>query len=235
MSDPDFPTNLPKLISTKQYALVTGLYEQYTTFGITRPSDRPVAISGLQQRLATRLQVHARHGTFDRDGWRHRTLLWHRPRSEQSMQRLGGSMPTWSWLAHSGVVSFKFVGLGPEVFETHNHVQFEGETRLRVWAMEPSRNDMAWRKYLHFDSTVPPENGLMLAIIARTQTAGSSVLTSHVSQWRSQNGDEGIYLVLVIAPARSSVDGVVYEGVGAGLVFQAQMEQATGGRKVLVC
>ncbi|KLU90676.1 hypothetical protein MAPG_10528 [Magnaporthiopsis poae ATCC 64411] len=234
MSDPNFPDKLGDLLKNR-YDLVMSLYHRYTTLGITVVSDRPLAISGLEQRLSTKLNVEARYGTFTDDGWLHRTLLWQRG-SDQSMQPVEGKLPTWSWMAHDGTITFP--EWCKEPLDIRNDVCFKGAS-LYLRARKPPTSSSAWRGGVIFDGANFPTEGVVLAVVARRWGSGRRSLVprgraddnpaegGRWAFWRRRdttaNGtknetprEDGDYYVLVLAPFRSKIGLVRYKRIGAG-------------------
>jgi hypothetical protein len=86
------------------------LFERYSKLGITDPTDRPIAISGLVDRLAETFETKSSHGIFE--GYLHRSLLWHRAGTAR-MRRIqfaaDRQVPSWSWMASSGQIEYREV------------------------------------------------------------------------------------------------------------------------------
>jgi hypothetical protein len=88
------------------------LFENYSKRGLTKDTDRCVAASGLEARIAHALKCNSRHGIFQKH--LHRNLLWQA--SNGKMQRIAyynnQYVPSWSWMACSGGVQFIEVKFG---------------------------------------------------------------------------------------------------------------------------
>ncbi|KAF7671278.1 hypothetical protein GT037_010603 [Alternaria burnsii] len=110
LSDPKFPASLMHRRIDDKIRLFQGLFEKYSQLGITDPTDRPIAISGLVDRLAETFKMRASHGVFE--GYLHRSLLWHRADTAR-MQRIqfaeDRQIPSWSWMASSGRIEYRKV------------------------------------------------------------------------------------------------------------------------------
>jgi hypothetical protein len=87
--------------------LVQDLYERYSGLEFTKLSDRPVAILGLQERLATAFRTHAAYGCFEM--YFARGILWMR-RDDKRMTRIvlpaGRRAPSWSWISKEGPIQY---------------------------------------------------------------------------------------------------------------------------------
>lgn len=88
------------------------LFENYSQRGISKDTDRCVAASGLEARIARALECDSRHGIFQKH--LHRNLLWQA--SDREMERIAYNnnqhVPSWSWMAYSGGVQFIVVKVG---------------------------------------------------------------------------------------------------------------------------
>jgi hypothetical protein len=93
--------------------LFQDLYERYSRLALSFPSDRPIAIKGLEARLLATFGTTGGFGIFDI--YLHRCLLWQR--SDTALKRIGlfrgGSLvPSWSWMAYDGHIRYMAVPFG---------------------------------------------------------------------------------------------------------------------------
>lgn len=109
-------------------------FETYSSLGITRATDRPIAILALARELAKTLDTKLNHGVFE--NFLHRGLLWHRSQSEALARIEFGTgrdieapPPSWSWMAHNGRIAFADI---QDYFEWDARVAFSAENVL--WA-----------------------------------------------------------------------------------------------------
>jgi hypothetical protein len=122
LGDSNFPYSIAAYKEGKTLQLYQDLYEKYTTFGLSYPTDRPRAIAGLEKRLMDALECAGGYGIFqskklDEDSHFHRNLLWHRQRSKPTLKRLKfelhqGEVPSWSWMAFEGEIRYMNVPFG---------------------------------------------------------------------------------------------------------------------------
>lgn len=102
------------------------LYKTYSSLLFTNPTDRPIAVGGIQRRLLAAFGTRGGYGVFDEDvktgqlGLLRRSLLWYRAgdgegnsrlsRIEFSTTELTNSaapvVPSWSWMAYIGEICF---------------------------------------------------------------------------------------------------------------------------------
>jgi hypothetical protein len=88
------------------------LFENYSKRGLTEPTDRRVAASGLEARIAGGLHCNNKYGIFEKH--LHRNLLWQT--SDEQTERIAYTnnqeVPSWSWMACSGGIEFMEVQMG---------------------------------------------------------------------------------------------------------------------------
>jgi hypothetical protein len=110
--DPRFPDRLRTsgYLSTGRF--VQDLFTKYAEAGLSKESDREIAISGLLQRMDHAFSCEHRYGIFE--CFLSRLLLWH------LLNNVAGSranttiedqrFPSWSWMAHNGIKFFPAEG-----------------------------------------------------------------------------------------------------------------------------
>ncbi len=107
LGDANFPKSALEYYRDGRQVLIQDLYERYSNLVFTRPSDRAVAILGLQERLARAFRTQAAYGFFA--AYFARGLLWKR-RDARHMTRItqsaGRRVPSWSWLSKVGAIKY---------------------------------------------------------------------------------------------------------------------------------
>jgi hypothetical protein len=82
------------------------LFQDYSNRGLTEPTDRRVAATGLEARIAGALDCNSKYGIFEKH--LHRNLLWQT--SDKQTERIAYNnnqkVPSWSWMACSGGIEF---------------------------------------------------------------------------------------------------------------------------------
>ncbi|PNP74383.1 hypothetical protein FNYG_12432 [Fusarium nygamai] len=120
LGDPNFPRLMMEADKGAKILGHQDLYKSYSGLALTRPSDRPWAINGLQERIVSALKVQGNFGVFfeDRPGGRRRgllrrSLLWCRSETVASLDRISFAsgpgaimVPSWSWMAYSGRIDY---------------------------------------------------------------------------------------------------------------------------------
>ena len=127
LGDPYFPRYQGLQRSSDEVKLFQSLFERYSRLGITDAADRPLAIFGLEQRLAAAFATTCSHGVFER--YLHRSLLWRRSDSAR-MSRIrypdGEGAPSWSWMAYVG--KMEYLSIGAEEVEWSDDVSLVDDT-----------------------------------------------------------------------------------------------------------
>jgi hypothetical protein len=106
--DPIFPSRLMTSSSDLAVEFLHSLFKDYSKRGLTKKSDRCVAIVGLEARIAGALKCESRYGTFQK--YLHRNLLW--KASDSKVERIAYStrhVPSWSWMAYHGGIKFMHI------------------------------------------------------------------------------------------------------------------------------
>ncbi|TWU71178.1 hypothetical protein ED733_000708 [Metarhizium rileyi] len=128
LGDPQFPKSA---LQTNKVQLFELLFERYSNFVLTRNTDRSVAISGLERRLAQTFETEVGYGIFNR--YLHRSLLWQRSGDER-MRRIHyptkkRKVPSWSWMAYEGGIQYVHVPFGAVEWNDAVHASFAGSQR----------------------------------------------------------------------------------------------------------
>lgn len=124
--DPSFPQRLMQAGAERTIDFIETLFKDYSKRGLTNNTDRVIAISGLQTRIARSLHCRESYGVFDR--LLHRNLLWQRD-GEQMMKRIehkDKNVPSWSWTAYLGGIKFVRIPFG-EDNEWHKGLQIDAK------------------------------------------------------------------------------------------------------------
>ncbi|KAK3346461.1 heterokaryon incompatibility protein-domain-containing protein [Lasiosphaeria hispida] len=105
--DHQFPAVMLRQKREDQTRLLQQLFETYSSLALTVPTDRAVAIAGLERRLERGGFGTAPYGFF---GDHYRGLLWERRGASPPLQRIKyparGRVPSWSWMAYDGEIQY---------------------------------------------------------------------------------------------------------------------------------
>jgi hypothetical protein len=106
--DPRFPNRLNTSGYTKTIKFVQSLFTEYAQAGLSKESDREIAISGLLQRMDHAFKSEHRYGIFE--CFISRLLLWRVSGNGNGNGVNGGavdrSLPSWSWMTHNRIEFF---------------------------------------------------------------------------------------------------------------------------------
>jgi len=113
--DPQFPERLRASGYSVTWKFIQSVFEDYSKRGITKDTDRAAAISGLETRIAHVLDnantPEKSFGTYEL--FLHRSLLWHRrDRHMGQINYTDLEVPSWTWMAYTGGISFVDIGYG---------------------------------------------------------------------------------------------------------------------------
>ncbi|KAH8663694.1 heterokaryon incompatibility protein-domain-containing protein [Tricladium varicosporioides] len=132
MHDSNFPNKLFRSGFYTTLEFIQALFVDYSQRNLTQKTDRAVAISGLQSRIADTLQTKSRYGVLQK--YLHRNLLWHAP-DNKKLERIpypGRDVPSWSWMAYTGSVQFAKIPFGRVKWK--NNLCFDEEHELALIA-----------------------------------------------------------------------------------------------------
>jgi hypothetical protein len=230
LGDANFPKSALEYYRDGRQVLIQDLYERYSGLAFTKPSDRPVAILGLQERLARAFRTQAAYGCFK--VYFARGILWAR-RDERRMTRInlpaGRRVPSWSIFSKEGPIKYmelKFKeidwataedfenpfdrALVPEL-EKSSELGFGGDLET-LRGLARSMTVTRWEKlnYIIFDEEGEFEiDDLRCVVIGRDKVASGE--------------DNPKYHVLIIQKARSVLGVDIYERVGVASLRQANV------------
>ncbi|KAH8731712.1 heterokaryon incompatibility protein-domain-containing protein [Phaeosphaeriaceae sp. PMI808] len=141
MLDPNFPDRLLASGDKRTVEFIHFLSEAYSKRHLTKKTDRRIAISGLEARIARARWCQSRYGIFE--NFLHRNLLWQRSDGDK-MERIryeSGVVPSWSWMAYDGGIQYMDIPFGDVdwniklQFNEHKHVFFNTLKRKRRLAL----------------------------------------------------------------------------------------------------
>lgn len=211
--------------------LYQNLFSTYSRLGLSVPSDRPVAIDSLQRRILAALNVKGGFGIFDGQhelGQLRRTLLWCRDRGSSTKfdriafppDRVASVPPTWSWMAHSGVICYINVPFGEIVWDTRGdlhspwseNVQGTPEYTGTHGVSRPTLRATAW------EYSTQDEEGVIIPDYPETfESTATWCIVLGKEYGRASPSVKKHYVLIVAARDRKPTDkGAVFERVGAG-------------------
>lgn len=212
LGDSNFPHFALQFYKDERTRLLQHFYTTYSALALSRETDRPQAIAGLQRRIARVFKSDVGHGVFWR--WPARTLLWcaARPGSLSSIDYDDNSAkpPSWSWMAYSGRIAFLDIDFGGVDWTEYGR----GPPDAPYWALELKARE------LRVEVSVLRNRAVL--DVERPEALGDS--------WRcvvlgkedvGRDGNEDVHYVLLIRPVtrrsfplRSDQPEEYYERVG---------------------
>ncbi|KAG9496374.1 hypothetical protein J7337_012962 [Fusarium musae] len=225
LGDPNFPLLMMEADRGAKILGYQDLYKLYSGLALTRPSDRPWAINGLQERIISALQIQGQFGVFfeDRPGGRRRgllrrSLLWCRSETVASLDRISfpaGSgalmVPSWSWMAYSGSIDYIAAEFGGTEWEPLQSQWDSGDERTDSGVLVGLARDYDVEdtdSMLVFDSPLDVKKAGTLCIVLGKQKGDMSYF-------------EKVHYVLLVQPMPplSDTRRTSYERVGAGTLL----------------
>ncbi|KAF2690916.1 HET-domain-containing protein [Lentithecium fluviatile CBS 122367] len=211
--DPDFPSRF--LSSGKRRILdcISSLFQDYSKRNLTVPTDRCVAIYGLEDRIAGALKCQSRYGIFQK--YLHRNLLWQAPNDKMKKIAYDHHVPSWSWMAYSGGIQFMDIPLG--TVDWIDHLRFDEECECdhaifsNLWKFQNCTMGLYEAQYAILDSFGEKRGWIQYDVEGGKDHRKEQCV---VVGRKSHDGIEEYY-VLVVSP--TSVDGE-YRRVGIGLI-----------------
>jgi hypothetical protein len=238
--DPRFPDLLYSSGFTSTLRFLQSFLADYSKRGLSKSSDRAVAISGLVACIQEALGGKTRYGIFT--FFLHRTLLWQRS-GLQKMKRIeygDSKVPSWSWMAYEEGIQFTEDPFGDlDLFDNLRFAPPPDETALitKVWefqdchlgeaALETTRHQIldsrgierGWIMYdVEDEEDLCGERGVVVARCRRSDISSSD----------SQQLDSWEYYILVVRQIAGE-----YKRVGIGRVQHGCISQQKPDVRVL--
>jgi hypothetical protein len=225
--DPKFPNRLLESGSGRTIEFIHFLFENYSKRGLSERTDRAVAISGLETRVAKALRSEKRYGIFR--NYLHRNLLWQRSVDQQT-ERINyktQNMPSWSWMAYDGGVQFMDIPFGGVDWvnnlrfdKKHNFMLFKKKGKhALITEIGGFRNCSLQKKercHAILDLSKTERGWIQYDITGTKDLQAERCVVVGRKLYKDQHGlIKRKYYMLVVRP--TSTDGE-YERVGVGLV-----------------
>jgi hypothetical protein len=108
LADPEFPKSALEYFKGGRIILFQSLYTMYSKLAFSKPTDRSVALLGLEQRLAREFKTKGDFGILEE--YLERSLLWQREQHGRMLSRIqypdDRRVPSWSWMAYFGAITY---------------------------------------------------------------------------------------------------------------------------------
>jgi hypothetical protein len=214
MLDPNFPSRLLNSGRRAIIDFIQFLIEDYSKRELTHETDRKVAMSGLQARIARTIDCEGRYGAFQ--AYLHRNLLWHAP--DVKLKKIGyeSYVPSWSWMAYEGGIRFlekSEIPFGCVQWITNLRFGEDRDSKYALIADVGKFHDCMMEsdgnRYALFDLSKTERGWIRYDV-----KDGTNLLEEHCVVVGSNEGNDHYYILLV---RPTTVDGK-YERVGMGKV-----------------
>lgn len=215
MSDAHFPHFVENRPGKSQMRLFQELYTKYTTLDLTSPSDRSVAVLGLEERLSRVFRTDAQYGTVQ--NYLHRSLLWRRRQDKLHPIEYPDNrpIPSWSWMARYGQIEYMDIPFG-EV-EWNMSVQCDFSSReLSGICFNVLLNNIHNKEDLIFDDPEEGEKLTKVDCILLGKRYVAEVIPGQQGVQDHQEAHLGLYYVLLVVPVPADGRQNVYVRVGVG-------------------
>ncbi|KAH6889644.1 hypothetical protein B0T10DRAFT_571612 [Thelonectria olida] len=224
LGDANFPHSADKYVKGMKIEFFQDLYERFSKLALSRVSDRPVAIKGVEARLLDTFHTSGGYGIFDI--YLYRSLLWQR--GCESLSRIpttrGNPVPSWSWMAYDGGIRYLPVPFGKAAWQDDIKSPFSGtsderqgdgdgqapELEAPVWDIidEPAAESLIFDEPLR-ELTRP----LTCIVVGNNKTEPANDSQTH---W--------VILVHCISSTSNNSDGHVYERLGVGVLERRHID-----------
>ncbi|KAL9562654.1 hypothetical protein ACKAV7_013218 [Fusarium commune] len=224
LGDPHFPKLMMEADKGAKILGYQDLYKLYSGLALTRSTDRPWAINGLQERIVSALQIQGQFGVFFEDqpggrrrGLLRRSLLWRRPETVTSLDRISFAsgpgalmVPSWSWMAYNGRIDYIPAEFGGTEWEPLQSQWDSGDKRTNSGVLVALASDYDIEdtdSMLVFDSPINSKKAGSMCIVLGKQKGDMS-------------DSEKVHYVLLVQPKLAGdTQRTSYERVGAGTLL----------------
>ncbi|KAI1370127.1 HET-domain-containing protein [Hypoxylon crocopeplum] len=234
LGDPNFPNTALQYFRDGRIVLFQTLYGMYSRLAFTVPTDRSMGIIGLERRLARTFRTQGDYGILKL--YLARSLIWKRECNDKLRPITypeGCTVPSWSWMACSGEISYVAAPFGGVQWNDEVHISFEDDGRLRnptqTHAGKPEPEIEAPAKDINMSDYT--EEILERLVLDEITVDDPSTLRC-VVLGRDKEGDEDKLSHYVIVIKFSSVERPrnIYRRVGAGSLLARHISAGTGER-----
>ncbi|KAI1178575.1 hypothetical protein F4777DRAFT_575815 [Nemania sp. FL0916] len=217
LGDKNFPNIGLSYFKDERIQLIQYLFTRYSELGLSRATDRPAAIAGLQDRLGRTFKSDADYGVL----WKffERTILWKRTgRALSRIDYTDSAMkpPSWSWMAFLGTIGYLEIPFGNvdwtgdlenPLLDAQSSARRDASLRAKVRKITLDKAFLSSSVTLDEDIELNPEDGQW-----RCVTVGKDKTPNCF-------GDIPHY-VLVVRPVVHHGNDITYERIGVGVFYE---------------
>lgn len=249
LGDPRFPQKLVSTLRATRILEYESLYSRYSRMALADPSNRPVAIAGLERLMNNNLSIESVFGVLDdNDTILRRTLLWRRGKEVSTLPRItfpeGHFMmvPSWSWMAYDGGIDYLDIPLGVGWNADEVRISWSPSTATALAAADQAYNDdneyHLTAMARNFLPQITPPMGYEIIYDQPERRADRALLCivmgRKLGDTNQPRADTDVHYVLIVTPKDSSDSGL-FERVGVGSVPSTNIDFAQPATSVRVC
>jgi hypothetical protein len=224
--DPAFPERLTRSGYDRTLDFIERLFENYAQAGLSRRSDKEVAISGLLQRIGTALNSRFVYGVFECIRWP--LILW-RALDSTNNEAVSASMaavklPSWSWMSYDHI---EFLDAGVMQI-AENSIQFRVEKQqLDVYIFDLQDCSMAPKSDLQIlvNSSDEEIQKVWFDSNERIETLGCVIVARRIKNdffYDLVRDKEEVFVLFVVAKGQGQ-----YRRVGVGEISLQYISQSS--------
>jgi len=218
LGDPQFPSLMGKESYYTRHHTFQSTFQMYSRLALTFPTDRPVAVAGVESRLAATLQSSVAFGVFGAHFYLHRSLLWRRSDEDTLLKPINVTVPSWSWMAYDGAI--EYLDIAPGKVDWNTEINLNTCNQLSAPVMDFAVGEML--RDLHrlvFDCRRTAHVRDLKCVVV-----GRQLLSS-----RSREDEETrMHYILVVSPVYKEGSCVGYERLGVASVRKAHIAMDDG-------
>ncbi|KAK1676344.1 hypothetical protein BDP55DRAFT_550998 [Colletotrichum godetiae] len=222
LGDSNFPHSVESFKQGRQLQHYHDLYERYSSLSLTYSTDKPRAIAGLEKRLMTALKSTGGYGIFQSN--LHRDLLWQRRNTGTSLRRIifqpGERVPSWSWMAFEGEISYMNVPFGDISRATDISSPFGSRTN------RDSEEAGVLSKRTYFQApvhTLIGDNLARLILDDPERILPRPLMCVIIGTSRQNISNPPRYFALMVSPVKASEAEKRYERVGVAYLLEGEV------------
>ncbi|KAI0144539.1 heterokaryon incompatibility protein-domain-containing protein [Xylariaceae sp. FL1272] len=251
LGDPKFPKFATESTKGGQIRIYELLYKLYSRLEFTNTYDRPLAIAGIEQRLIRAFNTQGGYGVFNL--YFGRSLLWKRDAAfgTQAMKPIQFPqshkyrVPSWSWMAYEGAITFVDLPFKEVVWE-EKEIQSPWAARGQVtFDMSPSSSQPESLPSTAWHTANGDERSDLTAVARDFSADGDQFLTYDAGRLPSDrtvkcvivgrkkllptaDATKQTHYVLVVAQVPGTERGNQYVRVGVGSLQRSFITNGSG-------
>ncbi|KAL8299223.1 hypothetical protein RB593_009210 [Gaeumannomyces tritici] len=227
--DPQFPKLAMEWAdaSNERHRVFQVVFKTYSQLELTRPTDRPIAIAGVQKRLAKEMDTLVASGIFTKSEYLHRSLLWRRAGDLplQWIHNMSPPVPTWSWMAYMGAIDY--LETASAQIDWNSDISLSLKTDTSSSSKTDTDTAELTAPVIAFKAETPPSLRPLIMDNGRpadVQKLKCVVVAKGWSLSSGHSGDNEVYYVLLVLPMQTTGERPQYQRLGVGTVSRANLE-----------